>query len=74
MTPTGFEPDATTPKGNSSLGNPPPAGAAISGAVSADFSDPGLARIIATWPSLPETIRRAVLALVESASPFRQTP
>ncbi len=27
--------------------------------------DPGLARIIAAWPRLPEHIRAAVLALVE---------
>jgi hypothetical protein len=30
-------------------------------------SDPGLARIVAAWPTLPEAIRRAILALVNSA-------
>jgi hypothetical protein len=30
-------------------------------------TDPDLARIIAAWPTLPEPIRRAMLALVESA-------
>jgi hypothetical protein len=30
-------------------------------------NDPDLARILAAWPTLPEPIRRAVLALVESA-------
>jgi hypothetical protein len=27
--------------------------------------DPDLAKIVAAWPSLPEPIRRAVLALIE---------
>jgi hypothetical protein len=37
-------------------------------AVSADASptDPDLARTVATWPMLPEPIRRAVLALIEA--------
>jgi hypothetical protein len=30
--------------------------------------DPDLARIAGAWPTLPEPIRRAILALVESAS------
>jgi hypothetical protein len=29
-------------------------------------TDPDLARIIAAWPTLPEPIRRAMLALVET--------
>jgi hypothetical protein len=29
--------------------------------------DPGLARLHDAWPILPEPIRRAILALVESA-------
>jgi hypothetical protein len=52
-------------------------GGAKSGAVSADFSpiDPDLARIVATWPTLPESIRRAMLALVETAVPVApETP
>jgi hypothetical protein len=28
--------------------------------------DPGLVRILDAWPRLPEPIRRAILALVES--------
>jgi hypothetical protein len=32
-------------------------------------ADPDLARIVATWPMLPEPIRRAVLALIETALP-----
>jgi hypothetical protein len=45
------------------------AGGAKPGAVSADPSpaDPYLVRIVAAWPTLPEPIRRALLALVESA-------
>jgi hypothetical protein len=47
------------------------AGGAESGAVSSDSSsiDPDLARIVATWPTLSESIRRAVLALVATALP-----
>ncbi len=30
-------------------------------------ADPDLARVVAAWPELPEALRRAVLALVESA-------
>jgi hypothetical protein len=30
-------------------------------------NDPDLARILQAWPTLPEPIRRAILALVESA-------
>lgn len=37
---------------------------AESGAVGA--RDPDLARLIAAWPTLPEPIRRAILALVGS--------
>ena len=32
----------------------------------AEAPDPALARIIRAWPELPEPIRRAMLALVES--------
>jgi hypothetical protein len=46
------------------------AGGAESAAVPADSSpiDPDLARIVATWPTLPEPIRRATLALIGSAA------
>jgi hypothetical protein len=44
-------------------------GGAKSGALADSFtrSDPGLQRLIAAWPTLPEPIRRAVLALIETA-------
>jgi hypothetical protein len=43
---------------------------AKSGAVLADPfpADPDLAHIVATWPTLPEPIRRAMLALVQDGS------
>jgi hypothetical protein len=34
-------------------------------------NDPDLARILEAWPTLAEPIRRAMLALVESAGPRR---
>jgi hypothetical protein len=46
------------------LTRPPPR------AVSPEVSDPDLVRIISTWSTLPEPIRRAVLALVESVFPL----
>jgi hypothetical protein len=44
-------------------------GGAKSGADSTAPSpaDPDLARIVAAWPALPEPIRRAILALIETA-------
>jgi hypothetical protein len=33
--------------------------------------DPNLARVIDAWPTLPEPIRRAILALMEAASARR---
>jgi hypothetical protein len=36
--------------------------------------DPDLARVLNAWPDLPEPIRRAVLALVETAVPTHKTP
>jgi len=32
-------------------------------------AEPGLVRVVTAWPELPEAIRRAVLALVDTASP-----
>lgn len=43
-----------------------PTGGAESGALAALALDPELARVVAAWPTLPEPIRRAVLALVSS--------
>jgi hypothetical protein len=67
-TPTGSEHGPGFP------GNPQEAieGGAKSGEVLADFfsiDDPYLAQIVATWPTLPEPIRCALLALVETALP-----
>jgi hypothetical protein len=36
-------------------------------ALSDALTDPDLARIVGAWPTLPEPIRRAVLALIETA-------
>jgi hypothetical protein len=45
-------------------------GSTESGAVAAAcVSDSDLARIIVSWPALPEPIRRAALALVAYAAP-----
>jgi len=50
--------------GNTAL---PEQGGAESGALT--IADAELARLVAAWPTLPEPIRRAVLALVNSATP-----
>jgi hypothetical protein len=69
MTPTGFELIATTTSQHNELGNPPPAGAAQSGAVTSGVLPPDrdLARVVAAWPDLEQHIRAAVLALVGAA-------
>jgi len=67
MTLTGFDQGPDFPgKMQESVGR-----SAESSAVPAPPStiDPDLARILDIWPSLAEPIRRAVLALVESAGP-----
>jgi hypothetical protein len=76
MTPTGFELEFATTDEDSQIGNPPSAGAAKSGAVWAGFvlSEPDLAKLVEAWPRLPEYVRGAVLALVESATPARKPP
>jgi hypothetical protein len=33
------------------------------------LTDPGLARIVGAWPTLPKSIRRAVLALIGTTAP-----
>lgn len=43
-------------------------GGAESGALAQKALDPDLSRILAAWPTLPEPIRRAVLALVGSVT------
>jgi hypothetical protein len=74
MTPTGFDsPDGTTLQDND-LGNLSQQCAAESGAAGHRTGshgaaiDPGLQRVVEAWPRLPEQIRRAVLALVESGT------
>jgi hypothetical protein len=69
LTPTGLELQSATPDGKSILGNQPAGRAAKSGADSAGSPpDNDLAHVVAAWPALPEAIRRAVLALVGTAS------
>jgi hypothetical protein len=62
MTPTGLEQPANS-TGNTTRHK---SGGADSGALSADCCtiDPDLATIIAAWPTLPDAIRRAMLALI----------
>lgn len=46
-------------------------GTADSGCERVREVDPDLARVLDAWPGLPEYIKAAVLALVESAGPRR---
>jgi hypothetical protein len=65
MTPTGFEEEPDS-------GGKPQSGVesgAKSGAIKVGpLPDTDLARVLDAWPTLPEPIRRAVLALVETSS------
>jgi hypothetical protein len=65
VTPTGLEHAQETLE-KQGFGGP---GGAESGALSDDSGsiDPELARVVAVWPTLPEGVRRAVLALVQQA-------
>jgi hypothetical protein len=45
------------------------ADAPVPDAQSDALTDPDLARIVGAWPTLPKAIRRAVLALIETALP-----
>jgi hypothetical protein len=69
LTPTGFEPVSASPYAGKDLGKSLSAGAAKSGAVSADMTpaDPDLADGTAAWPKLPEDVRKGIMALVERA-------
>jgi hypothetical protein len=64
----GFEPDAATADSDITLRQVTVTGAAQSGAAPANSpsSDPDLARVIETWQTLPEPIRKAILALIQS--------
>jgi hypothetical protein len=63
----GIEPTANSPDNRGVFTSD----GAKTGAVSADSSriDPDLARVNAAWPMLPEPIRRAIRALIETALP-----
>jgi hypothetical protein len=60
----------TTPRND----GPAAAGGAKSGALADRFTfrDPDLQRLIDAWPTLPESIRRAILALIGAA--LSETP
>jgi hypothetical protein len=45
------------------------AAAPVPDALSDALTDPDLTRIVGAWPTLPEPIRRAMLALIETALP-----
>jgi hypothetical protein len=71
--PVGFEHLAEF-SGNTTDPQPGAAKCAATGARNEDFGsrrpyldDPELATIIDAWPTLPETIRRGIVAMVESA-------
>ncbi len=66
MTPTGFEPVSTTTDPTRALRQTPSAGAAKSGAILPENTrtDPRLASLIAIWPRLPESTRRAIMEMV----------
>jgi hypothetical protein len=51
--------------------NPPTTSAAapVPDALPDALTDPDLVRIVGTWPTLPEPIRRAVLALIDTTLP-----
>jgi hypothetical protein len=44
-------------------------GAANSGALGFDTSDPDLVRLLAAWAALPQTVKAEIMALVQAASP-----
>ncbi len=78
--PVGFEPTTTrlkvsnariaTPDDDSTLRQTDSAGA-VPGAVTGESeggTDPELARILAAWPTLPEPLRRAMLAMIDATA------
>jgi hypothetical protein len=72
LPPRGLEADSITADSSRELRQTPLLGGAADGAFdgkTADF-DPELCRVIDAWPSLPESIRRAILELVAQG----QTP
>ena len=71
MEPGGIEPRAGSTKRCKDRGSTPAhnQGGAESGAVENDTAptDPELAKVIETWPSLPEAIKRAILAMIDAS-------
>src|SRR5262245_35441964 len=67
--PGGIRPLDAKPYPNKALRDTANRGSAISSAPHKDFavSDPLLAKIIATWPKVPEAVRTAIVALVQAA-------
>jgi hypothetical protein len=62
----------TIAKDTKQIERPSPASDAESGALHDDFgelppTDPDLARVVEAWPTLPDPIRRAMMALLGSA-------
>jgi hypothetical protein len=65
---TGLEPNGVTNESGKQLQNGPHGGGALSGAdklTSGDYG-PDLQRVIDAWPTLPKTVRRDILAVVEA--------
>jgi len=66
---TGLEPNGVSGESDKCLQNQPQRGGAVSGAesgVSGDF-DADLRKVIDAWPTLPETVRQNILAMVEAS-------
>ena len=60
--PNATDSNATNCSTSNGVGTP----GAVPGAVAGDAKG-GLARVVEAWPTLPEPLRRAVLALIEAA-------
>ncbi len=65
---TGLEPVTTTGCKTKHLQQRPPMGGAESGAVVGRTapSDPDLAKVIEVWPTLPDPIKRAIMAMIDA--------
>jgi hypothetical protein len=65
----GLEHDCVKDNNSKDLGETPKSGGALSGAesgISGD-SDADLQQVIDVWPTLPETVRKAIVAMVEAS-------
>jgi hypothetical protein len=65
VTPTGFERVSTNSEDRRQLGKSAFSSGAKSGALFCNLP-PDLARVVSAWPSLPATVKAAVLELVEA--------